>query len=204
MTMAGGRRLRGPRLPQPRPSRGGGAVDIPRHGVPDHVLRAGHHAVRWGPPQRWEPSLRVLRSLAFPTSGTDPPPRKGGPRSDPPRSQALDELSDLLEGLQPLRGLADLRRLSEVAEELLAVVDAAAGLAWAPEGELDDVQDELVQLEDHRQELQALADLDGLADESAPLTPLLRRLRRRVDDLQCLSEEHASEEVSASWRAPRC
>jgi hypothetical protein len=58
-------------------SRGQAVVDvlsaIPRHGLLDHVLRAGWLAGRWGPPLRWEPELGVLRPLAFSSSGTDPP-----------------------------------------------------------------------------------------------------------------------------------
>jgi hypothetical protein len=47
--------------------------DIPRHGALDRILRAGHLAGLWGAPFRWEQEQGVLRSLAFWTSGTDPP-----------------------------------------------------------------------------------------------------------------------------------
>ena len=56
---------------------------ISRDGILDRVLRAGHLAGRWGPPLRWESELGVLRSLAFSSSGTDPPPRAGRGPSDP-------------------------------------------------------------------------------------------------------------------------
>lgn len=58
-------------------SRGQAVVDVvnavPRQCVLDRVLRAGHIAGRWDSVLRWEPSLGVLRPLAFSNSGTDPP-----------------------------------------------------------------------------------------------------------------------------------
>ena len=103
--------------------------------------------------------------------------------------------------MQPPHGLAGLRRFSEAAEDLLAALDTAADLAWTLEGELEDVQDELAQLEDHRQVLGELAALHWLADESASLTPLVRSLRRSADDLRALADELLPEEDAATWRS---
>lgn len=46
---------------------------IPREGVLDRVLRAGHLVGRWGQPFRWEAARGSMRPLAFSHSGTDPP-----------------------------------------------------------------------------------------------------------------------------------
>lgn len=47
---------------------------IPVKGLLKRLLVAGHYAGRWGPPMWWDDRKRCLVRLAFPRSGTDPPP----------------------------------------------------------------------------------------------------------------------------------
>jgi len=76
----------------------------------------------------------------------------------------------------------------------VTALDASRGLAWALGDDLWDVQDELVELEDHRQTIMELVNLYWLADSSEALTTLVSKLQRRAVDLRSWALEHAPEE----------
>lgn len=46
---------------------------IPTRSALRRILAAGHLTGRWGRPLWWDGEVGVMRSWAFPTSGTDPP-----------------------------------------------------------------------------------------------------------------------------------
>jgi len=72
-------------------SRGRAVETVLRQATGPEVLRrllvAGHVAGRWGPPLWWESDRKVLRHLAFPRSGTDPPIPKTAAAVRPTRSE---------------------------------------------------------------------------------------------------------------------
>lgn len=105
------------------------------------------------------------------------------------RNEVLDELADLLEQIEPLKGRAHLRHLADQAEELLQVLDEAAELTWAIDDDQQDAGDALNDLRKHRKTLEILADLVWLADEAEQVASAVRTLRRNADDLRGQAEE---------------
>ena len=130
-----------------------------------------------------EPSAAATAAPAQPTLVSPPSGRGRGERLG-----ALQELAGMLDGLRPVGRVAELRRLAEYAEDLLAELDAVAGVAWALD-ELGEVAWALERLQDHRRTLDRLVELDDLADDVDELARYLREVRRHRDDLDGELEE---------------
>ncbi len=117
-------------------------------------------------------------SAAVPAPPSLAPPR----HSRAERIEALSELADTLEDFRPSGRVAELRRLSEYAEDVRLVLDTIETNAWVLD-DLAHVAYALESLQEHRKTLDRLSELDDLASDVETLARDFRDAGRLQEDL---------------------
>lgn len=162
-------------------------------GAPLNVRRTGRPPLFCSPKHRVQYHRLRKRSgnagIGATVAGDAAPDPLAPPtRSTDERIEALRDITDCLDDLNPPGRVAGLRSLAEQADDLSFVLDAIASSVWALDG-LGEAAWALENLEEHRPTLQRLSKLDALADDLAMLARDLREARRHREDLHLAIDE---------------